>query len=72
MHEQKKAYDDESVKLTDDYMKRVKKEFKEATGRALKVKQLSTTDDLEIISSQPHVSARKVAYYTRNSQFEIS
>lgn len=72
MHEQKKVYDEESVKLCDDYMKRVKKEFKEAVGRALKVKQMSTDDDIEIISTQPHISPKKVAYYTRYASFNIS
>ena len=72
MHEQKKGYDDESVKLINDYMKRGKKEFKELGGRALKVKQVSTDDDLEIISAQPHISPKKVAYYTRRATFEIS
>jgi|LWDU01.1.fsa_nt_gi uncharacterized protein YacL (UPF0231 family) len=72
MHEQKKVYDEESVKLCDDYMKRVKKEFKEAAGRALKVKQISTDDDIEIISAQPHISPKKVAYYTRRAIFDVS
>ena len=72
MHEQKKLYDEESVKLVDDYVKRVKKEFKEAAGRALKVKQISTDDDIEIISAQPHISPKKVAYYTRYATLEIS
>ena len=72
MHEQKKSYDDESVKLVNDYMKRVKKEFKDSAGRALKVKQVSTDDDIEIISAQPHISPKKVAYYTRYATFNIS
>ena len=72
MHEQKKSYDDESVKLIDDYMKRVKKEFKDTAGRALKVKQISTDEDIEIISAQPHISPKKVAYYSRNAIFDIS
>ena len=72
MHEQKKMYDDESVKLCNDFMKRVKKDFKESAGRALKVKQVSTDDDIEIISAQPHISPKKVAYYTRYCTFNIS
>ena len=72
MHEQKKVYDEESVKLCDDYMKRVKKEFKESAGRALKVKQVSTDDDIEIISAQPHISPKKVAYYSRRAIFDVS
>jgi len=72
MSQQKQQYDDESVKLTDDYMASVKKQFKQAAGRALKVKQLSTDDEIEIISSQPHISPKRVAYYRRVSRFEIS
>jgi len=72
MRQQKPSFDNESVKLTDDYMKAIRKQFKEKEGRALKVKQMSTDDDIEIISAQGHISPRKVAYYRRVTAFEIS
>ena len=43
LRDQVKVFEDESIKLTSDYIKdRLKKEFKESSGRALKVKEIGT------------------------------
>jgi hypothetical protein len=61
---------DQSVQITDKYMKGLRKQFKESAGRPLKVKQLGTNDSLEMITVSPH-SPKKNAYYRRNTSFRI-
>ena len=69
--EQCKPYEDESIKACDEYLKLIKKDFKDAAGRTLKTKQLNTDDAIELITSSPY-SPRKTAYYRRNCLFQIS
>ena len=61
---------DESVQLTNDYMKNLRKEFKSMAGRALKVKEESTQDSIEMLTTSPH-TPRKAAYYRRFTTFTI-
>ncbi len=61
---------DESVQLTDKFMKNLRKNFKEMCTRALKVKQLGTNDSLEMITTSPY-SPRKNAYYRRSTSFRV-
>ena len=61
---------DESVQLTDKFMKSTRKRFKEGSGRPLKVKQLGTDDSLEMITVNPH-APRKNAYYRRTTSFRV-
>ena len=70
MSQQMDRFSDESAKLTNDYMKKVRKEFKEIAGRALKVKQLSSNDSVEITYTSPY-SPRKIAYYRRVTTFKV-
>ena len=70
MSQQMDIFSDESAKLTNDYMKNVRKEFKELTGRALKVKQLESNDSVEITYTSPY-SPRKIAYYRRVTTFKV-
>ena len=60
---------EESVELLAQALKKVKEEFKEATGETLKAKDVKSSDDVELISA---MSQRKVAYYRRNHVVEIS
>jgi uncharacterized protein YbcI len=60
---------EESVELLAQALKKLKQEFKEATGETLKAKDLNSSDDVELISA---MSQRKVAYYRRTHVVEIS
>lgn len=54
-------------KLISDF----KKEFRDLANRALKVKEISNKDDVELISATAY-SERKIAYYRRKIVFEIA
>ena len=54
-----------------DALKKVKDEFKESAGRALKTEELSRDDDVELISATSN-SPRKIAYYRSTLRLEIS
>jgi len=54
-----------------DALKKIKAEFKEATDRTLKVKELGRDDDVELISATSN-SPRKIAYYRSFLKLEIS
>lgn len=59
-----------SISMINDAVKTVKASYKEASGKSLKVKESSTDDSVEIISTTFH-SPRKVGYYRRHVIFEI-
>jgi hypothetical protein len=59
-----------SISMLDDALKFVKKNYKDSCGKALKCKELSTNDNIEVISTTFH-SPRKVAYYRRFATYEI-
>ncbi len=54
-----------------DALKKVKAEFKDATGRALTLKEISRDDDVELIQATSN-SPRKIAYYRCLLRLEIS
>ena len=70
LRDQVRVFEEESAKLTNDYIKEIKKEFKEAAGRALKIKELSSNDNIELITSSPY-TPRKTAYYRRYTNFQV-
>jgi hypothetical protein len=70
--EQTKGFDKESAQLTDDFMKDTKKDFKEAAGSALKVKEQSSMTDFEVIGVQGHVNPARTVYCKRITTFEIT
>jgi len=70
VRDQVKTFADESIKLTSDFMKSLRKEFKESTGRALKVKEVGTSDSVELITASPF-TPRKTAYYRRFTRFQV-
>ena len=59
-----------SIEMINDAIKTVKKTYKEASGRTLKCKEVSTDDGIEVISVTFH-SPKKVAYYRRFVTYEI-
>lgn len=59
-----------SISMIDDFSKAVKKQYKEKSGSSIKLKEASTDDDIEIISTTFH-SPRKSGYYRRKVMFKI-
>ena len=70
--EQTKDFDKESAQLTNDFMKDTKKDFKAASGSALKVKEQSSMTDFEVIGIQVHISPARTVYCKRITTFEIT
>ena len=68
---QKKEHERQSNEMLEKKMRDVKADFREQAGRALKMKELSNNDDVELISATAY-SERKIAYYRRAIVFEIS
>ena len=59
-----------SVTLINDKVKELKAEFKKAAGKALKIKEDSTSDSVEFISMSPH-NPKRTAYYKRKTVFVL-
>ena len=57
-------YEDESIKVVNEVLKDIKSQFKELSGRALKTKELSSTDNVEMITFSAY-SPKRTAYYRR-------
>ena len=68
---QKKEHERQSNEMLQAKIKEAKADFREHAGRALKVKELESKDDVELVSASAH-SERKIAYYRRAIVFEIS
>ena len=70
LRDQSNGFEEESVKITKEYMKDLKKEFKKAAGRSLKAKELESRDSIEIITTSPF-SPKRTAYYRRFTTFKV-
>ena len=68
---QKNEHERQSNEMLQKKLTEVKEEFREAAGRALKLKEIDNKDDVELISATAY-SERKIAYYRRKITFEIS
>ena len=68
---QKKEHERQSTEMLQEKIKEIKADFREQAGRALKVKEIDSKDDVELISASAQ-SERKIAYYRRAIVFEIS
>lgn len=68
--DQVQRYNFEAVQMINEFMKKMKKEFKDAAGRALKAKDMGGSDDIELLQSNARIP-RKTAYYRLNRTFEI-
>ena len=68
---QKKEHERQSNEMLQEKIKEVKADFREQAGRALKVSEVDSKDDVELISATAY-SERKIAYYRRALVFEIS
>lgn len=69
LRDQVSKCEQDSAKLCSDYIKMVKKNFKDAAGRALKISEKDTNDSVEVITTSPH-SPRKTAYYRRFTSYQ--
>ena len=70
LRDQIQIFEDESLKLMNEYIKELKKRFKLDSGRTLKSKELNTRDSVEMITSSPY-TPRKMAYYRRFTSFQV-
>jgi|ETNvirnome_6_100_1030635.scaffolds.fasta_scaffold00473_13 hypothetical protein len=70
MRDLTKKYEEESIKIINDYVKSVKKEFKSESGRALKVKELNSRDVVDVITASAF-SPKRNAYYKRITTFRV-
>ena len=61
----------ESVKLVNDYVSSLKKSFKEATDKSLKLKEVESQDSVELVSYNQYNPVRRV-YYRRNTVYDVS
>lgn len=65
MHEQSKSYEGTADQVITKMLSKIRSDFKEKAGRALKLKELSTDSSFEIIGVQSHVSPKRTALYRR-------
>jgi len=68
LRDQVRSFEEESIQIIKDFVTKTKKDFKEAAGRALKLKELSSTDSVELITASAF-NPRKTGYYRRFATF---
>jgi|TARA_R110000744_G_scaffold268479_2_gene382030 hypothetical protein len=61
----------ESVKMTKDYVDSLKKSYRSAMEKSLKLKEVSSTDSVELVSHNIYSPVRQV-YYRRNTVYDVS
>lgn len=61
---------EESIKLIADYVSKLKDEFSELSNDTLSLKEIGSSDSVEMVSSNPY-NPRRTIYYRRNTVFEI-
>lgn len=71
MIEMKRRYSEESESIINEVLKAVKASYKSITGAGLSLKEETTTDNLEIISTNFH-NPKRTAYYRRHTVFEVA
>lgn len=71
MNQARELNGDQARKSVDEFIKNVKKLFKQETKKALKVKQLTEDDSFEIVGNAPYGSLRR-GYYRLSALFELS
>ena len=70
LHAQTDRIAHESIDVVTKCVADMKKQFKEATGSALKLKEISNKDSLEVIVATNN-SPRRVAYYRRQVTLQV-
>jgi hypothetical protein len=71
MIEMKRRYAEESVSIINEVLKNVKANYKSLAGSGLTLKEETSRDSLEIISSNFH-NPKRTAYYRRLTVFEVA
>lgn len=66
----KKRYVNESSDLIEQSLKRVKEDYKDATGKSIKLKLVGENDGFEIINLNIY-NRKRTAYYRRNLVFSV-
>lgn len=61
---------EESIQLLTKYVADLKKQFREATGSSIKLKEIANNDSLEMIAAT-NLSPRRIAYYKRQVTLQI-
>ena len=61
---------EEAVQILTDKISELKSAYKEITGKALKLKEVFSDDDLEILPGAIH-APRRAAYYRRNHRLKL-
>jgi len=67
----KRKYSDESVSIINEVVKVVKERYKDLSDATLKVKEVNSSDSLEVINYGVH-NPKRTAYYRRKTVFEIA
>jgi hypothetical protein len=67
----KRRYAEEAQSIVNSLVSEIKKTYKDLSGKTLKVKEVNSSDSVEVFSNSFH-SLKRTAYYRRKSQFEIS
>lgn len=70
MREQVVRETERSVQLVNIAMKKVNESYKEIVGKGPKLKEVKSSDNVEIVSATAS-SPRKIAYYRRYVEFEV-
>ena len=71
MIEMKRRYAEESISIINEVMKTVKANYKSLAGAGLTAKEITSTDNLEIIATNFH-NPKRTAYYRRHTVFEVA
>ena len=61
----------ESLKMTKDYTDNLKKSYRDAMDKSLKLKEVASTDSIELINYNIFSPVRQV-YYRRNTVYDVS
>jgi hypothetical protein len=70
LREQTKRETERSVMMINDCISKVKPKYSELYGKSLKIKEMASNDNVEIISASA-MSPRKIAYYRRHVTYEV-
>lgn len=70
MHQAKEINGDEARKAIGEYIRNLKKLFKQETGSALKLKQVGEEDSFEIVGNPTSYGALRRGYYRLVANFD--
>lgn len=70
LSQQMRALEEESHQILNDKVKAVKKQFRELTDSALKLREVLNRDNVELVQATS-ITPRKIAYYRRVVEFEV-